>query len=92
MEYKFKIGDRVICLEPTTNMDGQVVEKGKEYIIQGVSHCKCEPCYDIGIPKIGRSTKCYRCGVMVSTNGWLLRESRFRKHLQPNRVLKRVQL
>ena len=92
MGYKFNVGDRVICGEPTTNMDGQVVEKGREYTIQGVSHCKCEPCYDIGIPKMGISTRCYRCGVTVSTDTWFLRESRFRKHLQPNRILKRVQL
>lgn len=92
MKNKFNIGDRVICLEPATSWDGHVLEKGKEYIIQGVSYCECEPCYDIGMPKMGRATNCYNCGVDVSTNGWFLRESRFGDYLQPYKTLKRVQL
>lgn len=89
---KFKVGEMVMCVVPTTSLDGFELEKNKIYTIKDIKSCRCEYVYDVGFPSMDRVTRCHNCGVLVSTDRWFLRESRFVKDIMPLKRLKNVDL
>ena len=70
------IGQKVVCIQGNSTYDGRQLVKGQEYIIEGVSACKCSTLIYVGqLSKV--STLCQKCNVEMNGGEWWHYERRF---------------
>ena len=72
----FKQGEKVVCIKGATAIDGKILKEGKEYVVLGITKCKCEQIIYVGIAT-NRGTTCQKCGVTVSNSNWWHYSHRF---------------